>query len=53
MRTYIALYRGKKIEVIAATSYAAQTEAARIFKAKKAYDVIVLLADTPIDTASL
>lgn len=53
MRTYIAFYRGKQIEVIAATAYAAQTEAARIFKARKAYDVAVVLADTPVDPASL
>jgi hypothetical protein len=53
VRTYIAFYRGKKIEVIAATSLAAQAEAARIFKARKAYEIAVVLADTSISTASL
>jgi hypothetical protein len=53
MRTYIAFYRGKQIEVIADTSLAAQTEAARIFKARKTYEVTVVLADTSIDPASL
>ncbi len=53
MRTYIAFYKGKRITIQAETSYAAQTAAAKMLKAKKSYDVHVVLADTPIDTASL
>lgn len=45
MNGYIALYRGKQIEIHADTSYAAQQEAARLFKAKKSYEVTVYLAE--------
>lgn len=53
MRTYKAFYKGKTVTVIAETSYAAQQEAAKFFKAKKSYEVTVLLADVPVDCASL
>jgi len=44
MNTYKAFYRGKMpIEVQAETSYAAQREAAARFKAKKSYEVTVIL----------
>ena len=42
---YIALWRGKRIEVYANTSYEAQQKAAAILKAKKAYEVTVMLAE--------
>jgi hypothetical protein len=42
---YIAFYRGKKIEVYASTSYEAQQLAAKEFKAKKSYEVTVVLAE--------
>ncbi len=42
---YIALYRGRRLEVYAASSYAAQHEAARQFKAKKSYEVSVHLCE--------
>ena len=45
MNGYIAYYGGKKIEVRAETKFAAQVEAAKIFKAKKSYDVAVVLAE--------
>lgn len=45
MNGYICFYKGKRIEVRANTSYAAQTEAAKIFKAKKAYEIQVVLAE--------
>lgn len=45
MRKYIAYYKGKKIEVEAESSYAAQTIAAEQFKVKKQYQVSVFLAD--------
>jgi len=53
MREYIAFYKNKKIEVSAETIYSAQCKAAEIFKAKKSYDVNVVLCDVPVDPASL
>lgn len=45
MNGYICFYRGRKIEVLADTSLQAQTKAAAQFKARKAYDVTVMLAE--------
>jgi hypothetical protein len=45
MNGYIAFYRGKRIEVYANTSYEAQTQAAAAFKARKSYEVTVMLAE--------
>ena len=45
MNGYICFYKDKKIEVIAISSYAAQQEAAKVFKAKKSYQVTVVLAE--------
>ena len=45
MNGYIAFYRDKKAEVRATTSFEAQQIAAKIFKAKKAYEVTVMLAE--------
>ena len=42
---YIAFYKGKKMEVEAKTSYEAQQIAAKAFKAKKPYEVSVVLAE--------
>lgn len=53
MRTYICLYRGKKIIVAANTTMEAQTIAAKQVKAKKQWEISVYLADSPIDPASL
>jgi hypothetical protein len=53
MRHYEAFYRGKRMSVEANSSYEAQTKAATAFKAKKQYDVTVVLADVPVSTASL
>lgn len=53
LRSYIALYKGKKIEVMAPTSYEAQTIAAKLFKAKKSYEVDVYLADIVHSTGGL
>lgn len=53
MRTYIAFYKGKKITVQADSSYAAQTAAAAQFRAKKSWEVTVMLADVAVDTASI
>lgn len=45
MNGSIAFYRGKQIEVYAATSYEAQQKAAALFKARKRYEVTVVLAE--------
>ncbi len=45
MNGYICFYKNKKIEVWAETSYKAQLEAAKQFKAKKSFDVVVCLAE--------
>ena len=45
MNGYIAFYKGKKIEVQAETSYKAQLLAASQFKAKKSYEVTVVLCE--------
>lgn len=45
MNGYIAFYRGKQIEVQAETSYKAQLKAAELFKARKSYEVTVMLAE--------
>jgi hypothetical protein len=41
--TYHAFYRGKKLELTAKTSFKAQTKAAATLKAKKSYEVTVML----------
>jgi hypothetical protein len=46
MNGYKAFYKGKSIEVYADTSYQAQQKAASIFKAKKSYDVTVVLCES-------
>jgi hypothetical protein len=51
MFTYIAFYKGKEITVNALRSYDAQLIASKIFKAKKSYEVTVMLAsknDEPV-----
>ncbi len=45
MNGYVAFYRGKRIEVESDSSYHAQIEAARIFKARKSFEVTVMLAE--------
>jgi hypothetical protein len=42
---YIAFYRGRKAEVHADTAYEAQQKAAALFKARKSYEVTVVLAE--------
>jgi hypothetical protein len=43
MNTYKAFHKGREIEVQAETSYKAQQLAAQQFKAKKSYDVTVVI----------
>jgi hypothetical protein len=45
MNAYICLYRGKRYDVYAVTNLEAQKLAAAHFKAKKAYEVDVYLAE--------
>lgn len=51
-RTYNAYYKNKEITVNATSSYDAQLLAAKQFKAKKSYEVAIVLADVPVSTAS-
>ena len=52
-RTYICLYKNRKLLVTAPSSYLAQRLAAQQFNARRAWDVIVYLADEPITPSSL
>lgn len=45
MNGYLAFYKGKKMEIFAATSYEAQQKAALAFRAKKSYDVTVMICE--------
>lgn len=45
MNGYKAFYRNKTIEVYASTSFEAQTKAAALFKAKKSWEVSVVLCE--------
>ena len=45
MNRYKAFYKGREIEVVANTSYEAQKLAALKFKAKKSYEVTVILCE--------
>lgn len=45
MNKYVAFYKGKQKVIEAATSLAAQTAAARLFGAKKQYEVTVVLTE--------
>ena len=45
MNGYKAFYKGKTLDVYALTSYAAQCEAAKQFKARKSYEVTVMLCE--------
>lgn len=53
MRTYKAFYKNKTVTVISDSSYHAQLEAAKLFKAKKSHEVSVVLCDTVLETSSL
>ena len=48
MNGYKAFYKGKSIEVYAETSYKAQELAAKQFKAKKSWEVTVMLCETNV-----
>lgn len=44
MNGYICLFKGKRVEVFADTSYQAQQKASALLKARKSYEVVVMLA---------
>jgi len=50
MFTYIAFYRGKQMEIKALRSFDAQEIAAKAFKARKSYEVTVMLVGRPDGT---
>ena len=43
MNTYTAFYKDKELQVEAKTSLAARDKAAKLFKARQAYKVVVIL----------
>ncbi len=45
MNGYKAFWCGQSIEVFAPTSFAAQTKAAKMFGARKAFEVMVILCE--------
>lgn len=45
MNGYKAFYKGKTVNVYADSSYKAQLDAAKLFKAKKSYQVTVVLCE--------
>lgn len=45
MNGYICLWRGKRVEVYANSTYAAQQKAAELLKTKKTYEITVVLAE--------
>lgn len=45
MNGYVCFYKGKRVEVYADSSYVAQQKAATMLKAKRAYEVVVVLAE--------
>ena len=47
MYGYVCFYRGKRIEVYASSSFDAQEKAAKMLKAKKSWEVTVVLAEKP------
>ncbi len=53
MNGYIAIYKGKRLEVYAKSSYEAQKQASITFKAKKSYDVDVYLCDREDKTQAI
>jgi len=53
LRPYKAFYKGRTLDIEAKTSYEAQILAAKIFKAKKRYDVTVMLCDVVHNPADI
>ena len=47
MNGYVCFYRAKRCEVYADSALAARDKAAALFKARKAWEVTAVLAETP------
>ena len=43
---YIAMYKGRQTTIYAETSYRAQQKAAEFFRAKKSYEVTIVLCES-------
>ena len=52
MNGYKAFYKGREIEVHAESSYRAQAQAALLFKARKSYEVTVVLCEKNGETVT-
>lgn len=52
MNSYVAFWRGKQIDVQAATSYEAQQKAAVTLRVKKSYEITVVLAEKAGETVT-
>lgn len=52
MNGYVCFYKGKRVEVYAETSYAAQQKAATLLRAKRIWDVAVVLAEKNGETVT-
>ena len=50
MNGYVCFYKGRRLEIYAETSYVAQQKAATLLKAKRAYEVTVVLAEKDGET---
>lgn len=53
MFNYECFYRGKRLTVQAFRSFDAQEKATLLFRAKKSWEVTVVLADKPVEAASI
>ena len=52
MNGYKAFYKGKTCEVYAETSFKAQEQAAKTFKAKKSWEVTVVLCEKDVENGT-
>ena len=53
MRNYRAFYRGRSLDLQAYNIFMAQEAAARLLKVKRAWEIAIVVLDTPLDTATL
>ena len=53
MRNYEAFWRGNRLSVVASTTYDAQKKAAIHWRCKHAFEITIVIADTPLSTNAL
>lgn len=53
LRPYKGYYKGRTLEIQSSSSYEAQKELAKLFKAKRSYEVTVVLLDVIHHPASI